>query len=43
MIPSILYPMVIDNEIMDALSAPARVNPRLRQSVDLRNSPEDRG
>ena len=33
--------MVIDNKILDELSAQAKVNPRLRQSMDLRNSPED--
>lgn len=33
--------MIIDNRILDALSAQAKVNPRLRQSYDLRNSPED--
>lgn len=34
--------MVIDNKILDELSAQAKVNPRLRQSMDLRNSPEDK-
>lgn len=33
--------MIIDNKILDDLSAQAKVNPRLRQSMDLRNSPED--
>lgn len=33
--------MVIDNRILDELSAQAKVNPRLRQAMDLRNSPED--
>ena len=33
--------MVIDNKILDELSAQAKANPRLRQSMDLRNSPED--
>ena len=33
--------MVIDNKILDDLSAQAKANPRLRQSMDLRNSPED--
>ena len=33
--------MVIDNKILDSLSAQAKTNPRLRQSMDLRNSPED--
>ena len=33
--------MVIDNKILDKLTEQAKVNPRLRQSMDLRNSPED--
>lgn len=33
--------MVIDKKILDELSAKAKDNPRLRQSMDLRNSPED--
>jgi cupin fold WbuC family metalloprotein len=33
--------MVIDNNILDNLSAQAKVNPRMRQAMDLRNSPED--
>ena len=33
--------MVIDEKILDELSAKAKENPRLRQSMDLRNSPED--
>ena len=33
--------MVIDNNILDILSAQAKVNPRMRQAMDLRNSPED--
>ena len=33
--------MVIDNEILDELSAAAKINPRLRQAMDLRNCPED--
>lgn len=33
--------MVIDNKILDELSAKAKENPRLRQSMDLRNSPDD--
>lgn len=33
--------MVIDNKILDSLSAQAKSNPRLRQAMDLRNSPED--
>lgn len=33
--------MVIDNEILDDLRAKAKENPRLRQSLDLRNSDDD--
>lgn len=33
--------MVIDNRKLDELSAQAKANPRLRQAMDLRNSPED--
>ena len=33
--------MVITQELMDELSAKAKENSRLRQSFDLRNSPED--
>ena len=33
--------MIIDNKILDELSARAKVNPRLHQAMDLRNSPED--
>ena len=33
--------MVIDKKILDELSAQAKNNPRLRQAMDLRNSPED--
>lgn len=33
--------MVIDNRILDELSAQAKANPRLRQAMDLRNTPED--
>ena len=33
--------MVIDNKILDELSASAKINPRHRQAMDLRNSPED--
>jgi len=33
--------MVIGNKILDSLSAQAKANPRLRQSMDLRNSLED--
>ena len=34
--------MVIDRKILDELSTKAKENPRLRQSMDLRNSPEDK-
>lgn len=33
--------MVIDNKLMDSLSAEAKQNPRLRKNLDLRNSSED--
>ena len=33
--------MVIDNKILDDLSAQAKASPRLRQAMDLRNSSED--
>lgn len=33
--------MVIDNKILDELSAQAKANPRLRQAMDLRNTSED--
>ena len=33
--------MVITKEVLDELTAKAKANPRLRQSLDLRNSPED--
>ena len=33
--------MVITEELLDELSAQAKVNPRLRQNYDLRNSAED--
>lgn len=33
--------MVVDKKILDDLTAKAKENPRLRQSLDLRNSPED--
>lgn len=33
--------MVIDNKILDLLSAQAKASPRLRMAMDLRNSPED--
>ena len=33
--------MIIDNKILDSLSEQAKESPRLRQNLDLRNSPED--
>ena len=33
--------MKIDNQLLDTLSAQAKANPRLRQSYDLRATPED--
>ena len=33
--------MIIDKQILDELSAQAKINPRLRQAMDLRNSPDD--
>ena len=33
--------MIIDKQILDDLSAKAKANPRLRQNLDSRNSPED--
>ena len=33
--------MIINNDVLEELSARAKANPRLRQSMDLRNSPED--
>lgn len=33
--------MVVDKKILDELSSKAKENSRLRQSLDLRNSPED--
>lgn len=34
--------MIIDNELLDELTAQAKANPRLRQSYDLRNSSQDK-
>lgn len=34
--------MIIDKSLMDDLSAQAKANPRLRQALDLRTSPEDK-
>lgn len=34
--------MVVDNKILDNLSEQAKANPRLRKSMDLRNSSEDK-
>ncbi len=33
--------MIIDKTILDELTEKAKANPRLRQGMDLRNSPED--
>ena len=33
--------MIIDKRLLDDLTLQAKANPRLRQSMDLRNSPED--
>ena len=33
--------MVIDNEILDELTAKAKENPRLRCNLDMRNSADD--
>ena len=33
--------MIISQQILDELSEKAKENPRLRQAMDLRNSPED--
>lgn len=33
--------MIIDQHILDALTAQAKESPRLRMNLDLRNSPED--
>lgn len=33
--------MIIDNKVLDNLTEQAKNNPRLRQAMDLRNSPED--
>ena len=33
--------MIVGNTLLDELSAKAKANPRLRQFMDLRNSPED--
>ena len=34
--------MIIDQKLLDDLSAQAKANPRLRQSYDLRTTPEDK-
>lgn len=34
--------MIIDQKILDDLSAQAKASPRLRMNLDLRNSPEDK-
>ena len=33
--------MIIDQRILDSLSAQAKASPRLRMNLDLRNSPDD--
>ena len=33
--------MIITKDILDELTSQAKANPRLRQAMDLRNSPED--
>ena len=33
--------MIIDQHILDCLSAQAKASPRLRMNLDLRNSPDD--
>ena len=33
--------MIIDNAVLDSLTAAAKASPRLRMNLDLRNSPED--
>ena len=33
--------MIIDNAVLNALTASAKASPRLRMNLDLRNSPED--
>jgi cupin fold WbuC family metalloprotein len=33
--------MVVDNKILDELTAKAKESPRLRMAMDLRNTPED--
>lgn len=33
--------MIINNALLDSLTEQAKANPRLRQSFDLRNSPDD--
>ena len=33
--------MIIDQKILDDLTAQAKASPRLRMNLDLRNSPED--
>ena len=34
--------MIIDQKLLDSLSAQAKANPRLRQSLDLRTTPDDK-
>ena len=35
------HALVIDNNLLDSLTKQAKASPRLRQNLDLRNSPED--
>lgn len=37
----VISKMIIDKALLDELSVKAKANPRLRQSFDLRNTPED--
>ena len=34
--------MIIDQNILDSLTAQAKASPQLRMNMDLRNSPEDK-
>ena len=34
--------MIIDQQILDSLTAQAKASPRLRMNLDLRNSPDDK-
>ncbi len=37
----VLYYMIIDQFLLDSLTAQAKASPRLRMNLDLRNTPED--